>query len=147
VGPEGWTLSIGKESQHLSDNISTEHTAFLKVTKTATGVAVALGDDAFVAVTETPLNQYYTFDTLYFEGPSNGTGFAVDNLRIETNVVPSLRLCFRCSLVRAVYSPGVDEWRAKGGGSRVYLVNGGEALKGMMRSMPVVPVKEKRKAF
>ena len=86
--PEGWTLSIGKESQHLSDNISTEHTAFLKVTKTATGVSVALGDDAFAAVTGTPLNQYYTFDTLYFEGPSNGTGFAVDNLRIETNVVP-----------------------------------------------------------
>jgi hypothetical protein len=50
-------------------------------------------------------------------------------------------------LERVVCWFGAGEWRAKDGGSRVYLVNGGEALKGMMRAMPVVLVKEEGKAF
>ena len=84
----GDILSINSVAKTALDNINTKHTAVLLVTKTTTGVSVALSQDGLTVASGNALNPYYTFDTLYFEGPSNGTGFAVDNLLIETNAVP-----------------------------------------------------------
>lgn len=92
----GDVAGINSVAKTTIDSNNTKYTAKLLVTRTASGVDVALyrdsGSGFAMVASGTALTDYYAFDTLYFEGPSNSNGFVVDNLMITTNVPEPTRI-------------------------------------------------------
>lgn len=100
----GDIVTLANVAKTVADGTSV-HTATLRLTRTSTGIETRLNydgsDQVFVVDTTSP---NYVFDTLYFEGPSDSNGFAVDNILIETGSVPepsraALVLCGMCGMI------------------------------------------------
>lgn len=71
------------------DGTAASHNTTLRLTRTANGVQLDLTQDATTYVSNLDTSSpYYSFNTLYFEGPADGNGFAVDNILVETGMVP-----------------------------------------------------------
>ncbi|MFO1484222.1 MAG: PEP-CTERM sorting domain-containing protein [Verrucomicrobiaceae bacterium] len=71
------------------DGIASAHNTTLRMTRTATGVQLDLTQDSITYVSNLDTAGIYTtFNTLYFEGPADGNGFAVDNILVTTGAVP-----------------------------------------------------------
>ncbi len=91
-GPSGDMLSLitrGPAPTKSFTDGATPHSTSLLITRNGLNVEMALYQDGILRAKGGDLSSpLMDFNTLYFESPSDSTGFALDNLLIETGSVP-----------------------------------------------------------
>lgn len=103
VGPANDIQTLNATAKPTDDGIATVHSVMLKLTNTGLGIATELYVDGSGTASASYVDLFSgytfgapvtTFDTLYFEAPSDNNGFAIDSLSVLTSAPEPSRAMF-----------------------------------------------------